>query len=633
MPPATTPTIPVPNGGVAAAPAETKLTLGDAADLGAVKYIPNRSSVRLYLPGIDGARDYRVFAVDPGVSVTTGADKREHLVGATIFCAGLKQRNQCDDGEVLPIKYNNPLLDSAVCEAAGDPGRRPNVPTQLMQTLEVNGLKANTTLVVEAIDRQCPFPGLLGTTHLDEKIANVDVGPPMAPANINNKSYMLKLLPDTFPVRTEMEIRAQYDSMIFNGQGPNLPTFDTTSPAFPESPYVRIGYPAEADDPVVLARSVVSVTPSGDDTLPDGFTDQDYFDDFDDDTDQPVLLRNTDPAMDIVGGHMNVYTTKKWVLYDVNNQFSDFFVDRGQLNMVMGDPDQDSMSVQAMYPKRPVQIPTQPDQYLHVSYEVQRIETARRYENLTLCGSDEMGKTYTGETPAAAPVPHPGFMDGGAIGDSTVVDTNRSSTLGWNCLSLVARGAGYYGIPGGDVMSHSDTSLKITLVKKQTPPKDFMEYDTHITGFGTGFGPSQDPAFPALWERQIDASGMPSGVWLDDQLNVLQRTRFDVFIRRDQVVIYVEGQQRICQALDPSLMTMAEGALGFWHILYHTSAEFGEIRQAYDSADPKTGLHHVIHNEPFADERKYDNVGFRENVALPSDFNKDLCFPAKPPAK
>jgi hypothetical protein len=80
--------------------------LSDAPDLGTINYVPNRSSVRLYLPGVAGARDYRVFAVEDGVSVRVDDQKREHVEGGTIQCAGLRQRNQCDEGEILPIKYN-----------------------------------------------------------------------------------------------------------------------------------------------------------------------------------------------------------------------------------------------------------------------------------------------------------------------------------------------------------------------------------------------------------------------------------------------------------------------------------------------------------------------------------------------
>src|SRR5579859_5378829 len=622
-PPSSTANVPVPDGGIAAPSATTTLPLSSAPSLGTISYLPNRSSARLYLPAVAGTRDYRVFAVDNGISVKVDSSNREHLDGATITCAGLVQRNQCCDDEILPVKYNNDLLDMPLCEAYPGLDRRPNVPAALMQTVEVNALAPNTTLVVEALDRQCPFPGLFGTVHVDVPIANVDVGPPQSTAVVNGKSYTLQLLPATFPLRTESEIRSDYGSMIFNGQAPNQPTLDPSSPSFPESPYIRAGQPTPANDPVVLARSVVSVSPTGNANLPDGFGPNDLWEDFDDDKDQPVLLRNTDPANAILGEgtKINVYTTKNWVLYDIANQFSNFFVDRGQLNMVFGDPYQDSMSLQAMYPRaRPVHLPTAADAYLHVTYEVQRNESPRRYENFSLCGSDTPGQTYVGDTPAAAPMPRPGFMN--------QVGTHPTNVLGWNCLTLVGRGAGYGVVPGGDIPSHSDTSVKVTVVRSHPAPAP-GQYDANMLDqYTTAYGPSQEGPFPLLWERQIDDSLNPVGVWLDDVMTLWTRVRFDVFVRRDRVIVYVEGQQRLCQDLDPTAITMAEGALGLWHILYHTSAEFTEIRAGLQTDDPQTGQHHVMHNTPFADMRTYDNVGIQENVALPSSFDAKRCYPA-----
>ncbi len=614
--PTTTPSISVP-GAMPAEEATTDLELTDAPALGVVKFVPNRSSVRLYLPGVDGAKDYRVFAVEDGVVVST-VDTREHVAGGTLHCAGWRQRNQCDDGEILPVKYNTEELDMPKCEL-DNLDRRPNVPTALMQSVEVNGIGPDTTLVVEAIDRQCPFPGLFGSRSDGVDIGASDIGGKMVDVVVNDKPKSIPRWTPHFPMRTEAEIRADYGSMILNGEGPNQPTFDASSPAFPESPFIRIAQPAPADDPVVLSRAVIKVSPSGDDKLPDGFTDQDYFDDFDDPTDQPKLLRSDDPTMKLTGVPIKVYETKKWILYDSGNELSDFFVDRGQIHMVQADPFQDAMSTQSMYPKRPVQLPTQPDSYLHVTYEAQRNETARRYENFALCGSDQIGETYDGETPKAAPLPRPGFMNG--------ADTARTSILGWNCLLLVPRGPGYWRQPAGDANSHADAMLAITVIGSHTPPKNIDEYNmVRISAAAHAFGPTQEDPSPKRWMRQIDAKGNKVGVWLDDQLNVWQRTRFDVFVRRDRVVIYVEGEQRICQELTDKPLTMAEGALGFWHVLYHSSAEFMEIRRGLASDNPSTGQHHIMHNTPFADQRSWDNVGFRENVKLPDDFDGSLCF-------
>lgn len=616
-PPVTTPDIPVPDGGIEAPKATTDLPLASAPELGTVKYVPNRSSVVLYLPGVEGARDYRVFAVEDGVKVVLKDTGAEHIDGATLNCAGLRQRNQCDDGAILPIKYNEERLDLPVCQ---DPpsDRRPSVPARLMQTLEVDGIKPDTTLVVEAVDRMCPFPGLWGSFHHDEPLGASDIGSPMADVVVDGKPYTILRRAETYSLYTEAEIRARYGSMILNGQAPNLPTLDPSSPNYPESPYVRQAQPADPEDPKVLARAVIKVSPIGTDKPIDGFEASDYFDDFEDDSDQPVKLRDTDIVENIIGMHVNVFETKKWILYDVGNPWSDFFINRGQLNMAFGDPAQGSMSLQAVYPKRPVQLPTAPDTYLRVTYEVQRNETPRRYENLTLCGAQNVGETYDGETPREAPGPRPGFM-----GDT---DTARTSALGWNCLYLVPRGAGYSVVEGGDVKSHADSSLKITVIKAHPAPSA-ADYDkVRIPEYATGLGPTQDPAYPRQWLRQIDGAGKINGMWLDDELHVWQKTRFDVFIRRDRVVIYVKGQQRICQNLTSAPLTMAEGALGFWHVLYHTSAEHIELTRGLAADNPLTGQRHLIWNTPWADQRAYDNMGFKENVGLPDGFDATRCL-------
>ncbi|HEY6877783.1 MAG TPA: hypothetical protein VI299_07175 [Polyangiales bacterium] len=620
--PRTVAEIPVPSGGKDAPRATPSLQLPQAADLGTVRYVANRSSVRLYLPGWEGARDYRVFAEKDGVKVTL-VDGREHVAGADIYCAGLRQRNQCTDDAILPVTYNNKLLDMPKCDAFKT-DRRPNVPTQVMQTLEVDGLAAETKLIVEAIDRQCPFPGIFGTKHLDVPIANVDIGAPKEQAVVNGKSYSLTLLPATFPLRTESEIIAQYGSMILNGQGPNLPTLDPSDPKFPESPFIRVGQPAPANDPVVLARSVVSVSPLGTSQLPDGFTASDFFDDFSDDGDQPKKLRDDDPANEVLGNtQFHVYENKKWLFYDIANQFSDFSINRGHMNMVFGDPYQDSMSLQAMYPKgRPFKLPDAGDKFLHITYEVQRNESPRRYENLALCGSDKPGDTYVGDAIKAAPMPRPGFMN--------EEGTSRTNTLGWNCLLLVGRGAGYSPVPGGDITGHSDTSLKVTVVRSHPAPAKGQYDGVTLDRYATAYGPTQEAPFPRRYVRQIDDKGNPSGPWLDDQTHIWQKTRFDVFVNRGRLAIYVEGQQRICQDLEPSAMTMAETAVGFWHILYHTSAEFTEIRRGEASDNPQTAQAHVMHNTPFSDWRSYDNVGVREDIGLPANFDAKRCYPTSP---
>lgn len=625
------PTIVIPPEATVATPTTTTLAVTTAAALGEVKVVPNRSSVTLFLPAITDARDYRVFAVRNGVVVSTVATDREHVAGAAIFCAGLRQRNQCDNDAIAAVHFNNEEIDLPPCPSNG---HAPHVPSQVNRTVEINGLGAGETLIVEAIDRQCPFPGVLGKQHFDVSMDTAEMGP-MVDVTVGAQAYTIPRWQASFPVRTEAEIVAQYGSVYFNGQGPNPPNF-ATSP--PESPLIRMAQPAETAtaDPVVLARAVVSVSALGTATKPVGFGDGDLFDDFAAD-DQPTFVSNDGnlPSyMETAQPPTKVprYENDNWVFFasgmagdpsggDPWNALAHVFVDRGVLHTVLSDFYLDAMSSLTMYPKKPTALPTAADRYLHVTFEVQTQETSRRYFNLALCGSDTAGQTYNGDRPRTAPIPRPGFMN--------EVDISRTNPLGWNCLYLVPRGPGYYEVAGGDIANaHADTTLKVTVMPTHAAPTTRDEYDTQepANGLAAQFGPDQDASYPKTWERQVDATGKIIGPWLDDVLDVWRRTKFDVFIRRDRVAVYVNGQQRLCADLSAKPLTMAEGAVGFWQVLYHSSAEFLEMREHQSWANPLTSMSHVINNIPFIDVRAWDNVGIREDVEAPADFAVDRCL-------
>src|SRR6185437_1597120 len=126
------------------------------------------------------------------------------------------------------------------------------------------------------------------------------------------------------------------------------------------------------------------------------------------------------------------------------------------------------------------------------------------------------------------------------------------------------------------------------------------------------------------WFRTQDAHGNLVGKILDDQQLVAPRTRFDVYVSRGRVVMYVDGEQRICNDLGASgKLTMAEGALGFGQVFYHSAAERIEFNASYwDRRDQR----YYIENSPFIDVRDWDNVGYDEHVSLPSSFDPGPCF-------
>ena len=263
-------------------PAPSGITFPAAPAFSApIKYEANRSSVMLYMPIVAGARDYRVYALVNGVKIDVTASGGEDVSGATIACAGLRQHNQCDDSEAI-TEYGRGDFWVPNCS---EDVRAINVPKTVLRQVEYNKIEGATVLAIEAIDAQCPFPGIYGNAHADVPID--EVFGPTRPATVNGQVLNLRLWPKTFPVRTEAEIRAQYKSMILNGHGPlPRPTGAT------DSPTANLAQPATPIAPKILARAIVQVTPIGTAKLPSGFTDKDVFDDFSDDADQPKLVKS-----------------------------------------------------------------------------------------------------------------------------------------------------------------------------------------------------------------------------------------------------------------------------------------------------------------------------------------------------
>jgi hypothetical protein len=111
---------------------------------------------------------------------------------------------------------------------------------------------------------------------------------------------------------------------------------------------------------------------------------------------------------------------------------------------------------------------------------------------------------------------------------------------------------------------------------------------------------------------------------LDDQQLVSPRTKYDLYIRNNRLIMYVNGQPALCNDFTTPTTTLkiADAAVGFHQVLYHSSAEFKERFVGPDQG----GAYHYRYNSPWLDSRTWDNTGFEENVSAPGDFDPQTCF-------
>ena len=494
-----------------------------------------RDSVVLHLPALAEAKDFRAFVLTEATSVSAKWSG-EAVDGADIHCAGFEQHN------------------SPVAEPVPVP------------KIELTGLTGKATVVIEALDAPCPFPGVIGQTHADIKVNNNEV-------------------PEqdrvTFSFFTPAEIRARYGSLIINGHGPAT----------------TLAQPAAPNAPRVLARTTVVVSPLGYAEPPPTT----FFDDFADPAATPAFVS----AVTEDGGRSQrgkVYQNDRWSFYTFGAERADIFIDRGQLHTVLADWAQDIFSTNVAYPRRAVQLSD--NGYLHVTFDVASNSTARRYWWLVLCGADRAGETLDASGLLTSPIVQTAFF--------YQPDGRNPSLAGWNCLQVFPRDGSPFPLGSDDVKPEADVRV---MVNRANAPLRENVVNVSPAQYNQQF-------VPPGWFRQQDSAGNLGAPMLDDQMLIAPRTRYDFYIRRNRVIMLVNGQQRLCNDFPGVPLTMAEGALGFGQVLYHSTAERLEFSRSYWD---RTGQRYYLNNTPYVDARQWDNLGYSENAGEPSGFDPSQC--------
>ncbi len=421
-----------------------------------------------------------------------------------------------------------------------------------------------TRLVVEAIDTPCPFAGVMGTKHVDVAVDNVEVE---------------QAARGPFSIYTEAEITQKYGSLIVNGHGPAAHAGSQAPPAPPK----------------VLARTTLKVTPTGYGQAP-----MPFFEDFA--GGDPITFVSELPEFDR-SQQAKLYRNKRFSMTTYGADAVQFFVDRGRLHTLLADVAQDIFASNVVYPRAPVALSD--TDYLHVTFEVASDATQRRYWWLVLCGAAEPGATMDAD----------GMLLGNIIQTPAFSqdDGLDPSVEGWNCLQVFPRDGYGFTLPPTETNPESEVRVMVNLA--DMPLRESV-VDVSPEMYPPAIGPRS-------WYRQRDGAGNLVAPMLDDQQLVAPSTHFDFYIRRDRVVMYVNGEQRLCNDFPTVALTMAEAALGFGQVLYHSAAERQEFSVDYWD---RTGQRYYLENTPFVDARAWDNLGYAENAGAPANFNASDCY-------
>jgi hypothetical protein len=613
-----------------------------------VTVLNRRDALVVYVPNVQGAADYRAYIVDAGVDFTDTANGPQPR-GAVVNCAGYRQR----------FTRN---WDATYGAYANAHEVTPVFHRELLQEIEVPGLVADGDykVVVEATATPCPFTGVMA--HSDATI-------PIS------AEYRIPGTPDTLAFRSFDTVRALYGNEIINGQGSVVNDYKDVYLAAQDvahPPAEVLGRAVPPDDalspadPVVIARSVIRVRrPAADESFNAPLFDSgpnSMWDDFSDpigaggssDAIMTSLHHETrlEGAGIVSGGQFG--REYYWSLYaeyangdtPTNPKGVQVWQRHGRRYVTFSDWAQDTFGGVYFTPTttQPLRLDPGNTKYVHSFWRSNSGAAQRRYWTWELCGAPtraELADPVTGiPAPHFRPAGLPFFYsyDGANNPSAPWLDTPDASYHTKECIGLLQLAAYRYGnLPANYVPSswidepHSE--LRAFIHQR--------DHDTGVinlkpAGMGDGDGdgsvnPDQSINFAQygmLW--RLNAAKQPTRPMFEpfDQDGVL--THYDVFVRPDRLVFYINGRQAFCADLSAHPLTMAYGVPIYGNVLYHSTADILTNYVGLEGAANNAvgGSFQYVMNTPWTTTGVWDAIGQSEMIDIPPQFAFDsgACF-------
>jgi hypothetical protein len=586
-----------------------------------VRVLARRDAVILYFSNVADAADYRAYAVVNGVTFTSTANGAQPR-GAVIGCAGYRQHG----------------FESAV--SGGNHQR------ELMQVVELPGLvkAGNYTIVLEAIASPCPFTGL--QAHTDATITGTNFNA------LDSTTYTYK---GTHYAKFASfnTVRATYGNEIINGQGAaNSWESRMTAPMGLPVPPNDSAIPS---DPAVVARSAIAVQlPFFDETANAPVFDvgsNAIEDNFSEDlvVDPATYTANPDYSSGNVPGAPKFEIPGQWQFWGRYLQRADgqsgiidgkytpkgllgfqVFQRHGRLYTTFGDAGQDIGGSIGFASSRVVPQQLDSTKYVHSMFRINSEATERRYWTWTLCGGqtrEELQDPTTREYKIRPVFYESSFAtaasglygDNPSIGGPPLGAVSEASAKNANakeCLSIAQEGEPEYPVNG------------------RVRTSGLILAQIHPAGYAKGIIPlgnnNSDPKGARGFRYKLDAAGKNVGPMIEPFDQVSPLTHYDVFVRPDRLVMFINGRQGFCVDLSSRPLTMKYGMLTYGDLLYHSSLEWQNIAAPMKDGLPfrNSQLYHTTLNSPIATSRAWDVVAESQQIDIPSQFVFDpaTCF-------
>lgn len=617
----------VPKHAISASSGTLPAALTGKPSIPTISVLNRGDALIVYFPAVTGAADYRAYVYDSSKVTFSGSQPR----GAVIACAGFRQRYGLRNVDAfLANSYNYATIKNR----------------ELLQSIEVPGLVSDGTytVIVEALASPCPFPGVMAHTNAVIPIKKVSADT------------------TSFIYRSFNDVKTLYGNEIINGQGSLTPDYKVVydrqglgyTPAGPLGQPVPPSNTVMPADPTVIARSAISVVrPAADESINAPIFDVGANSVFDDFSTDGVMTSFVKEVRDEGAGLVSGGSFGDWFFWTAyiqpalkadgtccengnNPKGVQVWRRHGRLYDTLADAGQDVFG--SIYFSSTKTRPQQLDAtgYVHSFFRVDSGATNRRYWHWMMCGADtaaELVNTTTG-IPLARPVGTSFFYaprsnnQGGTNPSSPMLGETTAAHHNKECLSLIQLGAQW------------NSGFPADAASKYDEPHSELRAFIHPAGTTTGvinLKPSgmQDGDSTGeggmLW--RVNAAKKATGPMFEPFDQQAPLTHFDVFVRPDRVILFINGRQAWCADLSDRNLEMKYGLIAYGNVLYHSAAEtreaylstFGGSGPAFGAVGGST---HYVMNTPWSDTRVWDAVGHSEKIAIPSQlsFDAGACF-------
>ncbi len=585
--------------------------------LTSIKVLVRRGTAILYFNSVAGAADYRAYAVPSTgfiggsgvnfISTPNGMQPR----GALISCAGFRTHS-----------YESPII-------GGQHTR------ELQQAVELPGftVNGNYTIVLEALNAPCPFTGMPADTD-----ATITAHFPSDPSTYKNTNFHVAMT-------SFATMMSSYGNEILGGMGSysnwvqrlSEPMGYAVTPASSSSL-------AQPGDIGVIARSAVAVQVPGVDEASDAPTidvSNAVTDDFLNDLvvapssittnpdygPNPLLapLATIPGAWQFWGRYMQyadgegTVTQGGATVYQPNG-FKGFqvFQQHGRLYTLFGDAGQDVGGTMSFASLKNLPLQLDDTKYVHSMWRVNSDASHRRYWTWAICGGATQAELVntTTHVPVIRPIITETTFGPGGDNPTAKLGPLQASGAPKECLSIIQEGRPE--APRSD--GNERSSGRITA---QIHPAGVA---TGIIALGNTFtdSPAPNGATSLGFRYKTDASGNYLGPLIEPFDQAQPLTHYDVFLRRDRLVVFINGRQGFCVDLSAHPLTMSYGLVTYGDLLYHSALEWQEV------SNVNAALYHHQLNAPSATSRVWDAIyesdGFTDIPPEFATFNPAACF-------